>query len=209
MGLEAECRVTWGRKAGTGKVRLEEKELDFRGGFSLRIPLAEVKRVEARAGRLEVEWAGGSARFGLGAAAAEKWASKIRYPRSRLDKLGVKPGSRVSVLGLADPAFLDELQQRTPEVVVGRARMGSDLVFLALDEGSGLARLGALRRSIQESGAIWVLWPKGRKSLREDDLRAAAGGAGLVDVKVVSFSNALSGLKLVIPVAQRGRERHK
>ena len=94
MGLEAECRATWGRKAGTGKARLEEKEIAFRGSFSLRIPLAEVQGVEARAGRLEVVWAGGRACLELGSS-AENWALKIRYPRSRLDKLGVKPG-RVS-----------------------------------------------------------------------------------------------------------------
>jgi hypothetical protein len=49
------------------------------------------------------------------------------------------------------------------------------------------------------------VWPKGRPEFREDDVRRAALGAGLVDVKVVAFSAALSALKLVIPVAQRGR----
>jgi hypothetical protein len=34
-------------------------------------------------------------------------------------------------------------------------------------------------------------------------VRAAGPGAGLVDVKVVSFSETLSALKMVIPVAQR------
>jgi hypothetical protein len=34
-------------------------------------------------------------------------------------------------------------------------------------------------------------------------VRAAGPAAGLVDVKVVSFSDSLSGLKMVIPVAQR------
>jgi hypothetical protein len=47
------------------------------------------------------------------------------------------------------------------------------------------------------------LWPKGRKELREDDVRAAAKAQGLVDVKVMSFSATLSALKLVIPVALR------
>jgi len=202
MGLETECRATWGRKASAGKARLEEKELAFSGAFSLRIPLGEVKRAEARGGRLEVEWSQGSAAFVLGPA-AEKWALKIRYPRSRLDKLGVKPGSRVSVLGLRDAAFLDELRERTREVSAGRLAKGADLVFLAVEEPAGLARLGPLRDAIQKTGAVWVLWPKGQKALREDHVRTAAREAGLVDVKVVSFSERLSGLKLVIPVAER------
>jgi hypothetical protein len=66
-----------------------------------------------------------------------------------------------------------------------------------------LDKLTALRDSITQDGAIWVVWPKGQKSLREDDVRRAAKAQGLVDVKVMSFSDTLSGLKLVIPVAQR------
>ena len=46
---------------------------------------------------------------------------------------------------------------------------------------------------------IWAVWPKGRKKLREDDVRGYALAQGLVDVKVVSFSETLSGLKLMIP----------
>jgi len=43
----------------------------------------------------------------------------------------------------------------------------------------------------------------GRKEFREDDIRAFGPQAGLVDVKVVAFSPALSALKMVIPLAQR------
>lgn len=66
-----------------------------------------------------------------------------------------------------------------------------------------LPRLARLRLSIRSNGAIWVLWPKGVKAFREDDIRAFGKEAGLVDVKVVSFSDVLSGLKMVIPVALR------
>ena len=59
------------------------------------------------------------------------------------------------------------------------------------------------RAAIKPNGAIWVVWPKGRKELREDDVRAFGPGVGLVDVKVVSVSEILSGLKMVIPLAQR------
>ena len=37
----------------------------------------------------------------------------------------------------------------------------------------------------------------------EDDVRAAAFEADLVDVKVIAFSETLSALKLVIPLAKR------
>jgi hypothetical protein len=48
-----------------------------------------------------------------------------------------------------------------------------------------------------------VVWPKGRKEFREDDVRAFGPKAGLVDVKVMAFSDTLSGLKMVIPVKER------
>ena len=127
----------------------------------------------------------------------------IRYPRALMDKLGVKSDSRVSVLRLDHASVLRDLRERTPHVTEGRAVRGSDLVLASMEAKGDLAQLPKLRAAIRENGAIWVVWPKGRKELREDDVRAAALAMGLVDVKVVSVSGMLSGLKLVIPLAQR------
>lgn len=124
--------------------------------------------------------------------------------RSRLDKLGVKPGRRVAVVGLRDAAFLAELRERAVVVRTPRAGMGLDIVFQYADEAADLPRLSRARAAIVANGAVWAIWPKGRKQFREDDIRAFGPRAGLVDVKVVAFSETLSGLKLVIPVAQRG-----
>lgn len=205
MGLEADCTAYIGGKRAEGKARLEEKELTFRGGARLRIPLLAVKSVAAKSGRLELRYDGGSASLELGKD-AEKWALKIRYPKSRLDKLGVKPGARIAVIGIEDESFLAELRERTGDVAIGRAKQGSDLIFVSMNEPAHLAKLTSLRRAIKPAGAIWVVWPKGRKQFREDDVRAAGPVVGLVDVKVVAFSLALSGLKMVIPVAQRPKQ---
>ena len=124
--------------------------------------------------------------------------------RPLLDKLGVKPDLKVSMLGIDDPSFLRQLQDRSVDVST-RVRKGSDLIFFYVDDRADLPRLTELRRSLQRAGAIWVLWPKGRREFREDDIRAYGPEAGLVDVKVVAFSPALSALKMVIPVAQRPR----
>ena len=218
MGLEAHCRVRFEGQESDGDARLESADLMFRGRFRLRIPFDRIRSAEARGGRLEVRFAAPRSRiacpaqprdggerlavFDLGRD-AERWALKIRYPRGLLDKLGVKPGARVSVLGLDDPEFLEKLRQRSADVS-RRARKDSDLVFWAPRWRDELApKLRALRDSLKPNGGVWVIWPKGRKELREDDVRAAGPGAGLVDVKVVSFSDLLSGLKMMIPVAQR------
>ena len=125
-----------------------------------------------------------------------------RYPRSRIEKLGVKPGARVTVLGVDDPAFREELKTAGADVST-RPRADSDIIFIGMTSKDDLTRLVPLRRSIKPAGMIWVIWPKGRKEFREDDVRDYGPQAELVDVKVMAFSETLSGLKMVIPVAMR------
>ncbi len=202
MGLEATCEIRLGKKKGRGRALLESTELIVRGEIPLKIPLNAVTAVDERGGTLRVTWPEGTAVLELGAA-ADKWALKIRRPRSLMDKLGVRPGWRVSVIAVEDSALLKELRERTPNVTEGKAAKGSDIVLAFMQERTDLERLPRLRAAIRDTGSIWVLWPKGRKELREDGIRSAALTAGLVDVKVASVSEVLSGLKLVIPVAQR------
>jgi hypothetical protein len=203
MGLETTCEVRYGRRVVSGRAQLETQELLFRGdGLELCIPFREVKTVTAHGGRLEVSFGTGRASFALGPA-AEKWALKIRYPRSLMDKLGVKPGIRVSVLGIEDADLLRQLRERTNEVSEGKPSRESDLILRGIAAKADLARLARLRPSLKANGAIWAVWTKGQKTLTENDVRAAALAADLVDVKVVSVSDTLSGLKLVIPVAKR------
>lgn len=123
--------------------------------------------------------------------------------RSRTDKLGVKPGSRVALRGLKEAGFVDELKGAGAKV---SARVGPgpyDMVIVRLDASADLPLLADAKERIVPNGMIWAVWPKGRKEFREDDIRHFGPQAGLVDVKVMSFSEELSGLKLVIPLAQR------
>jgi hypothetical protein len=205
MGLESNCTVRIGKKSAAGHARLEEKELYFRaaaGGLRLKIPFAEMKSAEAKRGVLTVKWPGGVAVFALGAQ-AEKWALKIRYPRGRMEKLGIKPESVVSVLGIDDKSFWKELEGRAANVSDGKPAGNSDLILLGVAEQPELKALRALQKSIQPAGAIWVVWPKGQPHLKEDHIRAAALAVGLVDVKVMSFSETHSALKLMIPRKNR------
>jgi hypothetical protein len=50
---------------------------------------------------------------------------------------------------------------------------------------------------------IWTLRPKGSRDLTESEMMRAGKDAGLVDVKVVSFSDTLTAEKFVVPVARR------
>ncbi len=198
MGLEAKCTAKFDGKASAGKARLEEKELLFHGedGRRLRIAFSAMKSAEAKRGELLVKYAGGTAALALGAA-AEKWALKIRYPRSRMEKLGVKAGARVCVLGVDDVEFAKELKAAKADVAA-RLTKDCDFIFYGVQQQGGLAKLRALRDGLKPAGAIWVVWPKGRAEIKEDHVRAAAVKIGLVDVKVMSFSGGLSALKLMI-----------
>jgi hypothetical protein len=123
--------------------------------------------------------------------------------RSRVEKLGVKPDMRVALIGVDDPWIRSELSAVPARASDGAPRGAVGMVLLRVDGERELARLAGLRPRIAPAGCIWVLWPKGQAHIKDPMVRAAALALGLVDVKVIAFSKTLSGLKLVIPVAQR------
>jgi hypothetical protein len=130
-----------------------------------------------------------------------------RNPPSLLDKLGVKEGTTVVLLDpdhqlAGDPAFAAELAGRAVKV---KAAGSADVVIWSLDKAAELARIPTLIKWIHPAGALWAVWPKGRKTLNENHIREAALDAGLVDVKVARFSATHSALKLVVPKANRSQ----
>lgn len=205
MGYDAACTIRFEGKTARGTAFLEHKDLLFRGPFRLAVPLKEVEEVRAVDGTLHVRFGARRAEFDIGSA-APRWAERIAHPPSRLDKLGVKAGQRVILLGVDDAVFRRELDERGAAVTTrAAARPMADAVFFAAHRRADLARLGALAGIIKPDGAVWILRPKGVPAITESDTMAAGKSAGLVDVKVVSFSDALSAEKFVIPVRTRPR----
>jgi len=136
--------------------------------------------------------------------AKDNSADRFKH-RTRLEKIGVKPEWRASVVAVGDPEFIRELRGAAAEVAVGRALDGSDAIFFGAIDAKELVRLAALKRSLKPNGALWVIRPKGRPEISERAVIAAGKAAGLVDVKVISFSDTHTGEKFVIPLAQRKR----
>ncbi|HJZ99124.1 MAG TPA: hypothetical protein VKE70_21590 [Candidatus Solibacter sp.] len=196
MGQELACRMHYQRRTLAGKAYLETDHILFRGDERLKILLKDLKSVKAASGMLHLDFAGGPAKLELGAA-AEKWAGKILNPPSRADKLGVRPGLSVRVVGDFEESFL-------AEVTANEAAKGAaDLVFFAAPEKRALARIPKLATGLKPAGALWVIYPKGVKEIREIEVLEAGRAAGLKDVKVCSFSATHTGLKFVIPLAAR------
>jgi hypothetical protein len=123
--------------------------------------------------------------------------------RLLVDKLGIKAGQRISVMGVESAEFLTELAARVPDYSRGKLVRGADLIFFSAESRQDLVRLKSLANSLQNAGAIWVVYPKGQKHIRELDVIAAAKAADLVDNKVCSFSMTHTALRLCIPVANR------
>jgi hypothetical protein len=205
MGAEAHCSVTFGRTTAEGKALLETDELIFRGGgLKLSIPYKTVSRVDARQGVLRVSWPDGTAAFDLGPAAV-KWADKVRNPPSRIDKLNIRAGHVVLLVGVRDALFRDEMERRGATVVV-RSSRPVDTIVVAVNERGDLERLVSIQKFLKCEGAIWVIRPKGSPQISESDVRNSARAAGLVDVKVARFSDTHTAEKFVIPVSRRQRQ---
>ena len=203
MGAEAVVSFMVNRKSANGKARLETEVLQLRGeGVKLSIPFKAMRNVRAADGVLRFDSPHGGIALELGSA-APKWAEKILHPRSRLAKIGVKPDWRVATLGVDDEDFLAELEHAVAVLSIDRMVKDCDAVFFGATSASQLGRLPALKKSLKPNGALWVVRPKGRPEISEAAVMAAGKAAGLVDVKVVSFSATHTAEKLVIPIKDR------
>jgi hypothetical protein len=123
-------------------------------------------------------------------------------------KLGIKPGFCIFVDG-APSAYGTMVGPLPADVSIKREPNASlDMVHLFATRAAGLAaKLKRYRKTIAPDGMIWVSWPK-KSSGVESDLtdvvvRDTALPLGLVDIKVCAIDDTWSGLKFVIPKAQR------
>jgi hypothetical protein len=202
VGNEANCEVQFGEQQSEGKALLETSEILFRGDFRLKIPFSTIKSAKAVGGELRLQTAQGAVVFGLGPA-AEKWRDKILHPKSRIEKLGVKPEAGVSLLGEFDVEFLGELGKLTKSVSKGKVAADAEWIFFAVDSKEDLGAVPKISKSMKGAAALWIVYPKGQKHITGNDVLAAGRKAGLKDVKVVGFSSTDTALKFVIPLSQR------
>ena len=143
-----------------------------------------MRSVEAREGTLRVRFGAGVAEFDLGPK-AEKWAAAILHPKGLLDKLGVKTGMTVAVIGSLPDDFAAQLRGRGCQIV----RRQADLTCLFLKNKTDLKKLDA------GIAPVWVVYPKGQQHITQADVMAAGKAAALVDIKVASFSETHTALK--------------
>jgi hypothetical protein len=121
--------------------------------------------------------------------------------RPLLDKLGVRPGVRAAVLGEFPADFLAQLRGRAGEVAAEPD--GCDLVFLAAEDRARLGDVPGVVARLRRDAALWIVRPRGSPLITEREVLAAGLAAGVVDVKVVHFSDTHSAAKFVVRRADR------
>ncbi|WP_217594684.1 DUF3052 family protein [Cohnella sp. GbtcB17] len=124
-------------------------------------------------------------------------------------KLGIKTGLRVLLIN--EPSNYFTLLGEIPMIErLSRDYNSNDLDFVHLFSTSQeelFPLLNEYKDSINQSGMIWVSWPKRASKIKTDlsdeIIRKYAINIGLVDVKVCAVDEVWSGLKFVIPLKNR------
>jgi hypothetical protein len=99
---------------------------------------------------LQVQTSEGVAIFQLGAANAAKWREKILHPKTRIEKLGIEAGTRVSLIGFEnqDEEFVKELE--STKAVVAPTNQAPpkdcDSIFLRIDTNKQLTQIAKIAR---------------------------------------------------------------
>lgn len=124
-------------------------------------------------------------------------------------KLGIKSGFKIKLFDKPEEyySFFDDFPQDIE--IVENPSIKKDLIHAFIIEAQLLENLIVdLKNEIVSNGIIWISWykksAKMNTDITEDLIRKLALENGLVDVKVCAVNEQWSGLKLLIPVKNRG-----
>jgi hypothetical protein len=123
-------------------------------------------------------------------------------------KLGIKPGHRLLLLGAPDDFLPVDLGPLPDVTVLRRPSPPVDVaVAFAVTRDELVRRFDAARTALAADGGLWVAYPKkASKVPTELDFAAVQGwglDAGLVDNKSCAVTEVWSGLRFVVRVADR------
>jgi hypothetical protein len=114
-------------------------------------------------------------------------------------KLGIKANTTVALIGA--PTGFESKLDPLPEGVRVRRRPGpADRVLLFVDTEAGLAEwFDVAAGSVEDGGALWLIWPKKTSGIARDlgeaQVRKFGLAAGWVDYKICAVDETWSGLQ--------------
>jgi hypothetical protein len=202
LGREVVCSGVFNGSASEGKAQLETDFVLWRGEERAKIPFASLSAVDVRDGWLHLKGTDCSLALHLESPEAERWAQAILHPKTIVDKMGLKAGMRVSLLGVDDPDFL-RLIAAVGSDSSPRKRKGSDAIVILVERARDLQKTGGLESCINRDGMIWVVSPRGKKDFNENHIYAHMRALGLKDVKTARFSATHTANKFMIPKDRR------
>ena len=128
-------------------------------------------------------------------------------------KLGIKPGTKLVVAGDVPDEYRSWLGT-LPEgaTISSKGKPPLDAVHVFVTKRAELVRhLEHLRKALVPDGYVWISWPKRASkvptNITEDVIREVCLPMGFVDIKVCAVSEVWSGLKLVIRVSERPKQK--
>ncbi len=129
-------------------------------------------------------------------------------------KLGIK--ERARLLFVAAPTDFESALGALPsDVTVKKDLRGKAsfdvIVFFVLKAAELHRSLDVLKERLEESGGLWIAWPKKASGVVTDVddglVREAGLRTGLVDNKVCAIDETWSGLRFVVRVRDRKKKR--
>lgn len=125
--------------------------------------------------------------------------------RDVTDKLGLKPGHAVRVVGKGDKALLARTREKIGRKLVDAKTPADVILYWPKTVAEITPTLIELRQGIVSNGGIWVITAKrdqtsasGMAYLNQAALIPLGLAAGLVDNKICSISESESGMRFVI-----------
>ncbi len=192
MGREARTEVRSAKLKGEARVHLDSEMLAIGPPFRLKLALGGLG---ASAGKDGLTLTNGAERILIAMSEKEAavWTKSILNPPSLADKLGVKPGVTVALVG----ALPDEIVAASKGATVLKTlpRKLDALLTITAVKSLETKPLAALAAALPPKGAVWLVYEKG--VLKGDALIFAARDAGLKDTKVARISETHAGLRFI------------
>jgi len=205
MAMESACKLKVGREQYDGKVRMEADHIDFFGATKFRFRLSEIRSPRRHDDAIQYSFHGNPVSITLSQDTdAEEWIDYILHPQTVADKLGVAENATVRILNVEDRDLTDSLDQKQAKVVNGSSAR-CDVIMLGVERASELAQLEDLIQQVKADGAIWVVLPKGVRTITKANVTAAAREVGLLHSASLDFSESHSAHK--VTRKQQGRRR--
>ncbi len=139
----------------------------------------------------------------------ERKAREARYAaRDVTDKLGLKPGHQVLIVGKSDRALLDKVGTKIGRTFIKQGVEADVILYWAASANEITALLKKLKQKLVPNGGIWVITfkkGKGDPYVPDQHLIPAGLAAGLVDNKVCSVSETQSAMRFVIRKEDRNQ----